>query len=210
MLARFAWIANIVAPLRCAACDTLGSSLCESCLAACAKHGPVTRAAKSSAPFIVALGPYGGALARAIRHIKFGGRRDVARTLGGLLASSIAFGADLIVPIPLHAARLRERGFNQAELVADAVAATLGIPVEDMAIQRTTATAPQSQLPLAARRANVLGAFGAGPRASNIFGRRVLVVDDVVTTGSTLSSCADALRACGADEIIGAALAIRL
>jgi len=210
MLAPFGWIASIVAPLRCAACDTLGSSLCEYCYAACANHGPVTRAANSGSPFIVALGPYGGALARAIRHIKFGGRRDVALTLGQLLAGSIAFGADLIVPIPLHPARLRERGFNQAALVAAAVAATLGIPIEDEAIQRTTATAPQSRLSLAARRANVRGAFGAGPRASNIFGRRVLIVDDVVTTGSTLASCADALHACGAEEIIGAALAIRL
>jgi ComF family protein len=210
MLAPLAWIANIVAPLRCAACDALGSSLCESCSAACANHGPVTRAAKSGTPYIVALGPYGGPLARAIRHIKFGGRRDVARRLGGLLAGSMAFGADMIVPIPLHAARLRERGFNQAGLIADAIAATLGIPVEDGAIRRTTATAPQSRLPLEARRANVRGAFGAGPRASIVFGQRVLLVDDVVTTGSTLTSCADALRACGADVVIGAALAIRL
>jgi ComF family protein len=210
MLAPFAWIAGIVAPLRCAACDALGSSLCESCSAACSNHGPVTRAAKSGAPFTVALGPFGGALARAVRHIKFGGRRDVARTLGGLLAGYIAFGADVIVPIPLHPARLRERGFNQAALVADAVAATLGIPIETEAIQRINATAPQSRLPLAARRANVRGAFGAGPRASEVFGRRVLVIDDVVTTGSTLTSCADSLYACGAEEVIGAALAIRI
>jgi ComF family protein len=210
MLAPFVWIADIVAPKRCAACDALGASLCEFCSSACAKNAPVTRAATSGAPFIVALGPYGGALARAIRHVKFGGRRDVAQTLGRLLAASIAFRVDLIVPIPLHPSRLRERGFNQAALIADSVAAALGTQVETEAIRRTNATAPQSRLPLAARRANVLGAFGAGPRASNVYGRCVLVIDDVVTTGSTLASCTDALRSCGAAEVIGAALAIRI
>jgi ComF family protein len=210
MLAPLAWIASIVAPTRCAGCDALGESLCEYCSAACANNGPVTRAAMHGAPFILALGPYGGALARAVRHIKFGGRRDVARRLGRLLAEIIGFRADLIVPVPLHPARLRERGFNQAALIADAVAATLGIPVENAALQRTNATAPQSRLLLAARRANVRGAFGAGPQAANVLGRRVLVVDDVVTTGSTLASCADALHVCGAVEVIGAALAIRL
>ncbi|HLJ83465.1 MAG TPA: phosphoribosyltransferase family protein [Candidatus Eremiobacteraceae bacterium] len=170
----------------------------------------MTRAAKSGAPFTVALGPYSGALARAIRRIKFGGRCDVAHTLGCFLAGSIALSLDMVVPMPLHPARMRERGFNQAALIARAVAATLGVALENQAVVRTNATAPQSRLPLAARRANVRDAFGAGRRATRVLGRRVLIVDDVVTTGSTLASCAAALHSSGAAAVIGAALAIRL
>lgn len=210
MLAPLTWIADIIAPMRCAGCEALGSSLCESCLAACIRHTPVTRAATNGVPFIVALGPYGGALARAIRQIKFAGRRDVARALGGFLAEPIAMRVDVVVPMPLHPARLRERGFNQAAIIAAGIAASLGVAVETQAITRTKATAPQSRLPLAARRANVCGAFGAGPRAAAILGRRVLIVDDVATTGLTLASCAGALHSCGAAAVTGAALAIRL
>ncbi len=142
--------------------------------------------------------------------MKFGGRRDAAGTLGALLAESIGFATDVIVPVPLHPSRLRERGFNQAEIIGQAIALTRNVKMETKAIQRVTPTSPQSRLPLPERRANVSDAFSPGPRSASVRGRRVLLVDDVVTTGSTLGACAVVLRSCGATSVNGAALAIRL
>jgi len=102
--------------------------------------------------------------------------------------------------VPLHPRRRRERGFNQAELLARALAARLTRECEPAALVRRRETRPQAGLTAAARRRNVAGAF-AVRRQARVAGRLVVLVDDVVTTGATVAACAHALRAAGAREV---------
>jgi ComF family protein len=105
---------------------------------------------------------------------------------------------DALVPVPLAPARERERGFNQAALVADELARALGRPVRRRWLRRARPTRPQSDLSAAERWANVRNAFQAAPAVA---GHHVLVVDDVLTTGATAAECARALRAAGARAV---------
>jgi len=126
--------------------------------------------------------------------------QDRAR-LRALLAVSTAWRPlstpDCVVPVPLHAARLRRRGFNPATLLARQVARAAGAPIAHGALARTRDTPSQTGLGRAARRANVRGAF----RARRLDGASVWLVDDVVTTGATLEECARVLRAAGARKV---------
>ncbi len=109
-------------------------------------------------------------------------------------------GVDLIVPVPLHPARARERGFNQAAVLAREMGGLRGIPVETKALKKVRNAPPQTTLEKAGRRTSVRGAFRA-VRPERIRGRTVLLVDDVYTTGSTLRECAAVLAAAGARDV---------
>jgi ComF family protein len=204
------WLVDFVAPVRCAACEAHGAAICNSCAKTFAELEPVTRAARDGAPPVVALGPYAGPLARAVRTIKFGGRRGAAIRLGAQLAGKLAAAADVVVAVPLHPSRIRERGFNQAELVAQALASALSLPLLPHALQRAVNTRAQSTLALDRRRHNMVRAFAPGPQAVLLCDRRVLLVDDVVTTGATLAACVDAFREFGPRDVVGCALALRI
>lgn len=153
-----------------------------------------------------AAGAYDGALREIVHALKYQGRTSLASPLAALIVEHCAGvfdGADAVVPVPLHPSRERERGFNQAALIARA----LPLPCADL-LRRVRATPSQTDLPADARRANVRGAFEATSRLS-VFGRRrnmhvpgtVVLVDDVATTGATLGDCARALRAAGVAEV---------
>ena len=105
---------------------------------------------------------------------------------------------DVIVPVPLHRARERERGFNQAALLARRIGRRLAVPTRPRWLARIRPTRPQSELSAGERRANVRGAFRASRRVA---GRHVLVVDDILTTGATVDACARALRDAGAQRV---------
>jgi ComF family protein len=175
--------ALLVAPRSIAAC------------AACATHPPGYDYARSAAL-------YEGPLREAIHALKFGRRRALASPLGDLTAQQCAVslpdGIEALIPVPLARARERERGFNQAALLARRVGGTLGIPIRPRWLARVRSTPPQSDLSAAERRANVRDAFRASARVA---GRHVLVVDDILTTGATLDACARALRAAGARRV---------
>ncbi len=142
---------------------------------------------------------YEGALREALHAFKFSGKRALARPLGDLAieqcVASLLAGIEAVIAVPLARERERERGFNQAALLAQRIAKRLGVPTRPRWLARVRATRPQSDLPAAERRVNVRGAFQAS-RA--VVGRHVLVVDDVLTTGATLGECARALRDGGA------------
>jgi ComF family protein len=163
--------------------------------ATCAADPPPYDYARSAAIFE-------GALREALHAFKFSGKRALARPLGDLAAehcvATLAEAIEAVVPVPLARERERERGFNQAELLAQRVARRLGVPARPRWLARVRATRPQSDLAASERRANVRGAFRASPEVP---GRHVLVVDDVLTTGATLGECARALRAGGARRV---------
>ena len=140
------WLADFVAPVRCAACEAHGDVVCGDCARVFAASIPVTRAARDGAPPVVALGPYAGRLARAIRTIKFCGRSGAALRLGALLSERLALPIDVVVAVPLHASRLRERGFNQAAVLANAIAESLSLPHLPDALRRSVSTRAQSKL----------------------------------------------------------------
>lgn len=145
-----------------------------------------------------AIGPYEGSLRAIVHALKYGGRRSLARPLGVLLAragADLLDGADVVVPVPLHASRKRSRGFNQAAELAH----HLGLPVNH-ALRRVRATPSQIDLPAARRHANVRDAFALRRRA-RVRGATVVLVDDVSTTGATLDACARVLTEAGAREV---------
>jgi ComF family protein len=137
-----------------------------------------------------------------VRALKFAGERSHARLLGTLLAHErLALGPpwpQLLVPVPLHVLRLRERGYNQAAELARFAGHAIGLPVHAQALERVRATREQSGLGASGRAANVAGAFGA---RRPLAGLRVALIDDVVTTGSTVAAAAQALRAAGASAV---------
>lgn len=156
-----------------------------------------------------ALGLHRGPLREAIHHLKFGGRRRLGLALGLRLAAEIPPVHDLIVPIPLHPSRLRERGYNQAALIGAGIGQALGTAVVERGLVRRRPTGHQAKLDRAERLRNLQDAFGvARMRSLPWAGRRVLLVDDVLTTGATASAAARVLRATGARGVDLAVLAV--
>jgi ComF family protein len=181
----------------CAACAQPGSRMCSRCV-----HDPL------AIDRIVVPWRFGGALATAIRRLKFTGATHIARTLAPLwapvLAAAVAETDGIIVPVPLHWRRRLQRGFDQTWLLTRHACALAELPPPRCALRRLFAAPPQSTLPASDRGDNVDGVFAA---RAPVAGRAVILIDDVVTTGSTLSAAAQALRDAGATYVIGVALA---
>ena len=192
---------------RCAACDDGLSSrraFCDPC-AATVIRTVAPSAALAGAVF--AAGEHGGALATAIHRLKYRNRPDLAQPLGHLLIGALPaeLDVDLVVPVPLHPRRLGHRGYNQACLLARVVGFERHLPTDATALRRIRDTETQAELGRRDRLANVEGAFRG---AARLAGRRVLLIDDVATTGATLRACAEAIRQAGAAAVVPAAVAI--
>jgi ComF family protein len=189
------------ARLLCARCAAgiprLETALCVRCLAAgrepsgCLRHPGYA----SHARWI-----YDERAARVVHALKYGERTGLARALGREMAKALPPGIrpDLVVEVPLHRTRRRERGYNQAGLLAEALAEAIGAPRLPDALARVRATRAQARLGPAERRRNMAGAFRVN-RPETLAGRSVLIVDDVLTTGATLESALGALAAAGAE-----------
>jgi ComF family protein len=146
-------------------------------------------------------GAYEGRLRKWIHQFKYGRVKTMVQPLGELLISALPADSrfDAVVPVPLHWRRRWQRGFNQSELLARGVARQLRVPLIN-ALRRTRYTATQTGLSNTGRRRNVAGVFRVGWRR-HLEGKRILLVDDVMTTGSTAAACAVALRRAGAEGI---------
>ncbi len=214
------WLGDVLSPPRCAACEVGVSRdhvFCAACAASVERSRPdeLPPAAEGHAldceiPAVdVAFGYYGGALATAIRRLKYEDRPYLARPLGELLRGACrAAGvrADAVLPVPLHPQRLAERGYNQSALLAFHVARELDAPVLTNALARKVDTAPQVTLTSAERHANLAAAMCV-TRPDAVRGRVLALIDDVATTGATLRACRDVLVAAGARAVVGAVLA---
>lgn len=154
---------------------------------------------------------YAGVADRMVKKLKYDRREEYAPELAKHMAAVVArdrdrLAADWIVPVPLHHTRRRSRGFNQAEQIARALARLTGMALARRVLRRTRPTESQTFLGREERALNVAGAF-AVRRPEGIAGSRVLLVDDVYTTGATLNECARVLREAGAREVVCLAFA---
>jgi ComF family protein len=211
-----------VYPRRCAGCGLRGVWVCDECFALvplddepkCPRCGVPIGFSRCRCPDLAleidrfrAVGPYRQWLGASIRYFKYGGERARGDHLGELLASRINefLPFDCLVPVPLHRSRIRERGFNQAAILANVAGELLGVPVEEV-LARNRDTGHQARLGADDRRVNVRGAF-AVPNQNAVAGRRLVLVDDVMTTGSTLNACAKVLIEAGASWVGAVVLA---
>jgi len=208
-------------PEQCLVCGRFGSALHELCLArlpraegsrcdrcwapregaSCGRCARLPRAFEAlRTPFV-----FEGDARRAILDAKFGGVSRLLTPLG--VATSAAVPPDwrfeAVVPVPLHPSRLRRRGFNQAEVIAREVARVFNVPLEARALRRTRRGGHQAELGIEERAANVRGLY----RARGSVARRVLLVDDVTTTGQTLDAATRALIEGGAERVYTLAVA---
>lgn len=155
-----------------------------------------------------AWGCYRGPLARVLHAFKFQRHDFFADPLARLMEEAIRQRGDLdfdaIVPVPMHRAKVRRRGYNQAELLARALSRRIGIRCQPGLLTKTRNLDPQSKLARDARASNVRGAFLASARVAS---RRILLVDDVSTTGATIRACADELARGGAARVAAAVVA---
>lgn len=180
----------------CPRCALPGSrnSATDSCGACLARPPPFDRAL---VPF-----QYAYPLGHLVRALKYAGELSNARILGTLVARAALRRSDslpqLVVPVPLHRARYRERGFNQARELARFIGGALRVDVDDRSCIRVRATADQTELSAAERRRNVRDAFAV---TRPLRARHVAIVDDVLTTGSTVAALAAVIRAAGATKI---------
>jgi ComF family protein len=199
---------GLLFPDRCAGCRRLGGLFCGACRATLTGYGGEDDLALADLTAVRIAFVFDGPLREAIHTLKYARRRRMARPLGALLAAHLRarpLPAAALLPVPLHPTRLAERGFNQAAELARALARDGARPLLERGLERVRATSQQAQLNAAQRRENTRGAFVW--RAAAPPPERVLLVDDVLTTGATLSACAAALRQAGAREIYAAALA---
>jgi len=231
MLARFSRNAaplrqallDLLFPPRCVVCRRIGDWFCALCRQAIARIAPpICKScgrplAHSECPYCKklplridgtrAVAFFEGGLRAAIHAFKYSHRPELARPLGTLLGDYLAANplpVDALVAIPLHPERERARGYNQSFLLAQVVGQLLDVPVWDKALLRTRHTRPQVELDAANRRDNVHDAFSADERVT---GARILLIDDVCTTGATMDACGLALQARAAKSVWGLAIA---
>lgn len=216
---------DLLFPPRCVGCRRPGVWICATCLEqtgrtdglfctrcgqALSGPGPCRRCrvqggilTRVGAPFL-----FEGVVQRAVHELKYRGRRVLAEPLGDQLAAYVqahSWPHAAIVPVPLHPRRERDRGYNQAALLARVLSDRLQWPLLEGALVRQRDTRPQVGLDRTARLENVQGAFLWRPGQPPP--RRTVLLDDVYTTGATMEACAEALRASGTEEVCGLALA---
>ena len=218
------WL-DLLLPPRCGGCRAVGSWMCAGCAARirrleeplCRRCGVEVASARSDCGCrsrlkalsrLRSAAAYEGPVEAAVHRFKYQGWRRLALPLAGLVAERVVvegLAARWVVAVPLHADRLRERGYNQAELLAAVLRRRLGLLAPPGRLVRLRATPPQVGHDRRWRLENVKGAFEW--RGDPLRGESILLVDDVATTGATLEACASALRGAGSGSVTGVSVA---
>lgn len=199
---------DLALPARCPGCDREGPPICDACLPKLDARLDVPPGIAIGLPSDIPLpllqlewcAPFSGLIRRALHELKYAGEKRLAVPLGEAVArrwSRTSAGGDLLVHVPVHSERRRQRGYDQAELIARAAASALHIPAAPL-LERTRATTAQFDLDRQDRATNVTGAFAVRAGTPRPSGRWVVLIDDVMTTGATLAACAEALLDAGA------------
>jgi len=219
---------DMLFPVHCAGCRKIGQVLCPSCIEQiqpipspicdfcgtplstygvckiCQYHRPKLSGQR-------AVGLYQDPLRDYIHQLKYDGNVRLAVPLGLMLAQAFKYygmQVDMLIPVPLHKDRYKQRGYNHALLIAEVCSAHIGVPMKDNILVRHRATVAQVDLHPRERYRNVAGAFTCSPNAYNVLdGRNIVIIDDVSTTGATLEACATPLFMAGAKEVWGLVLA---
>ena len=198
-------------PNRCPFCDCVIPYLAESCADCAAKvhrlgQPQIDLFLETALDEAVALYPYQSHAKEAVWNLKFNGCQQaaipMARAMAHLAREHPEWNAQVLVPVPLSRAKHYRRGYNQAEELGRTLALELGLPLETRALRKTRATSDQHTLSAVERAENLTGAFRVF-RPEGVRGKRVLLLDDVYTTGWTMHECARALKAAGAAAVIG-------
>jgi ComF family protein len=151
------------------------------------------------------------AIQKILHALKYGGGQDLGVELGrrlGLTMNQSRMKADVVIPIPLHKRKVRERGYNQSELIARGLTEITGISTDPRCVRRARFTETQTKLSKEERMLNMAGAFILSTTSASVKGSTIVLLDDVITTGSTIRSCAEVLKDAGACKIIAASVAI--
>lgn len=218
------FLLDLIYPPQCPGCGRVGVLFCERCrwqvqvypTDVCIRCGQpllvrgLCPACASGAAPLDAVYPatvFVHPIRQAIHAFKYEGVRDLAGPLAEWLAAawqSHGLAADLIAPVPLHRKREAERGYNQSALLARELGQRVGVPVAPAELVRTVQTRPQVGLSRAERRANTADAFRCAGKVTDL---RIVLIDDVCTTGATLEACAAQLKAAGAAQVVGLTVA---
>jgi len=194
---------NLIYPVTCHICGRKlaeNKGLCDSCLSKIETNLSGTAACR-----------YEGVLKEVLRLFKYKNALSLLNAFSRLLAEFIdrnidMKNIDLIIPVPLHPVKLRERGFNQARLLAQPIAKRYNVPISVSNLIKVRYTKPQSFLNRTQRLRNLNGAFSVKKRAS-LKGKRILLIDDVYTTGTTVAKASYALKRAGAEDVKALTLA---
>ena len=203
---------DLLYPPRCGGCNEVGAGWwCPSCTAK-VQRLDATHAARSimlpdgTQVDVISAALFAPPLREGIHRFKYEAQPQLAEAFGALMGQAwlkSAIQIDALVPVPLHTARRRERGYNQSELLAAVISQQAGVPMRNL-LGRVRPTEQQAHLNAQARRANVKDAFHA---AAAVRAQRIALVDDVLTTGATLAECASALLQAGASHVTAVTLA---
>lgn len=210
-------VLDLLFPPSCIVCNADGAWICQACRSQIAyipvtnqgriEGKPLGRHDQAAVDGFYAVSYHDGVLREAIHQFKYEGVRALASPLSALLAdfySEHALFADMLIPVPLHPRRQRERGYNQSNLLAQALGQIIHLPVNANILQRVKYTLPQVGLNAEERQENVIDAFRC-VQAPNV--EHVMLIDDVCTTGATLSACALVLKEQGARHVWALTLA---